>query len=179
MRIDRSKTPHSSDHQNFVGAISDLRDADVILDGQFVIIGDPRPSKHDGKPALQVRLGEWRGAHGALIEIGRLVLPPNQQVHFTRYVGSNAPKRTYEAECVLAPPNYESREHARWQGPAAEIPECLWIYSLSTLEWKRVIAAYPNGLVLYSDGTAFQSHPDRIWTGWVIPHDHEDEEANG
>ena len=161
------------------GSPEDLLEGDIVLDGQYAVL-DTKAAKHNGEDAIQLTLcdpGEYAfevPRDGIPPEKGRDTLVRGAAVRFIRETDDldfgEENEVFYELEFC------EHDEHdeysQRWDGLCKDLPVGT-ILGINTggsdavqPACKIVDSVYGNGTVLFTDGSAFQSHPDRRWTGF-------------
>ena len=89
---------------------------------------------------------------------------------FEEFDGDAAPVILPEHE--NDPHAHHGQYHQEWRGKCRDVPKDLLVaINLSSpkvvAECKIVDTVFPNGAVVFTDGTSFQSHPDKTWIGWL------------
>ena len=165
-------SPDADGYLKLEGNPDELKPGDIVLDGKYAVM-KTSPGNHNGSPATQVTLAETEeyiytaGMGLEAVERGRVVLANESWLKFERQVREMdfgvEPEIHYE---LLDDTGFESYT-TEWRGPCKELPKGLLVAIGEKGESKLVDTAYPNGAVVFSDGTLFQSHPDREWIGWL------------
>lgn len=168
----------------------------VAVDEEYAVRDKPKPANNFGRPATEFVLCEpsaydYETPRGGQPEaLGRLILDNRTQVKFRRLVevdkldAGEEPNLFYELnDCEdeygepLPPddPHYgHSAYKYEWRGPLREAPKGMLVgINLQpdgmgvVCSEKFIDSVYPTGIVLFSDGTSYQSHPDKEWIGWT------------
>lgn len=174
-------------YRKFKGSPTDVLPHDLVLEKTMVVMS-AKDSNHHGRPATELSLIE-NGED--VTPAARIVLRNNTQLYFWRQVFQDPEKELVQEpqlfeELIDCEDPYDSLdwdtdEHAghheynqEWRGNFLNVPQGMLVginlqheKSPAHCECKFVDSVYPNGSVIFTDGTAYQSHPDYEWIGWV------------
>jgi hypothetical protein len=158
------------------GSPADLQEGDIVLDGMYAVL-KKTPGNHSGEPATQLTLAyatdfimDQRDSRTPT-EQGRVVLVNNTLLRFQRMVeeidwGMEPELHWYLESCPDAG-TYEEEFPYEWRGMCKDAPTGMLVVVGDGAKAKIVDTAYPNGAVIFMDGTVLQSHPNKEWVGWL------------
>jgi hypothetical protein len=162
----------------------------------YAVRDKPKTANHFGKPATELVLCDV-GAYeyevprgGEPISPARIIFDNGMQVRFKRTVVTEnvdfgeEPEVFWElVDCFdeddddLDPDNPHHGHgayHYEWRGKCRDLPKGMLVgINLEPAgkeikpSCKIIDSVYPTGAVVFSDGTSFQSHPDKEWVGWL------------
>lgn len=178
--------PDEGGYVHFIGNPTDLQEGDLVLDGDYAVL-EKKPGEHKGLAATTITYadaGEYafenpRG--GVPHDPGRATLGNGMKIRFARLVDradvdfGAEPNIYYDHPCDN-PLHGEDGEHfqTEWRGKCRDIPKGMLVGLNLKPDWANptmtcliVDSVYATGLVLFEDGRAYQSHPDKEWVGWV------------
>lgn len=163
------------------GNPGDVLPGDRVMDQRYAVLM-AKPAEHNREPGTQLTLAktedyaDWlTGRPGDPLpkEAGRVVLGQNHKLVIVRQVADI----DFGEEDLF--PDLEFCKHEEhddynfeWYGPCRDVPRGLLVgvnLSEDSIDpaCKVVDSVYPSGAVIFTDGTVFQSHPDKKWYGYV------------
>jgi len=172
--------PDDNGDLHFEGNPYELQPGDVVLDGQYAIL-TVTPGKHNNEAATNFTycIAEeyfYEVPRGGIPkETGRATLLNNMWIRFKREVQDfdfgEEPNIFYElVDC--GHDEHDAYEY-EWRGKCKDIPKGMLVGihmdgpdDKVKMRCKIVDTTYPNGAVVFEDGTVYQSHPDKEWIGW-------------
>lgn len=178
-----SARPDEFGNMHFEGSPFDLLEGDIVLDGQYAVLHKSY-GQHNGERAVTITLCD-AGAYwyevpkgGEPEEVGRQTMKRSMRIRFTRTVQDFDFGEEDELFQELVDCQHDEHDdyNNEWRGKCKDLPAGLLVginmdpgceTKHLKMSCKIVDSAYPNGAVLFTDGTAFQSHPDKEWIGWL------------
>lgn len=170
---DKQARPSEEGWLAFVGNPYELQEGDVVLNGEYSVLRKSH-AKHNGEDATQLVLAnaeeyeyETNYLGGEPEERGRVTLLNDSSLKFERRVDHfdfGAESELHEE--MLDDTGYEDYE-TQWTGPCKDVPHGMVVVFGERAETRVIDTAYANGVVIFEDGSAYQSHPDRQWIGWI------------
>ncbi len=162
----------------FEGNPYELREGDLVQDGQYAVL-EMKSDNHDGEKATHIKLadaGEYafevpRG--GIPRSYGRSILVNTTSLRFRRLVDGSiffgVEEELYQ-ELVECDHDEHDDYNLEWRGKCRDVPKGMLVginLGSGRPSCQIVDSVYETGVVLFSDGKAYQSHPDKEWIGWV------------
>lgn len=190
MHIDRSAELDDYGYQKFIGHVTDVQDGDLVLDKTYSVTAT-KPAEHFRKPATELTLAPNPNYTVEATSVGRATLQNTQSLYFWRKVlnedslaGEEEELYTElswcgeldeEAASLTVPEHHGHSEYiTEWRGACVMAPSGMLVgINLEPVglpprpQCKIVDSVYPSGVVIFTDGDAFQSHPDKEWIGWL------------
>lgn len=163
---------------------------------EYAVRDAPKKANNFGKPATELVLAEageygYEAPRGGLPEsYARITLNDNMQVRFKRTVVTDGLDFGEEAQLFWELVDCEDPDdpetnidddhyghgayQTEWNGKLRDAPKGMLVGINLEPEGKPVKPSckildtvFDNGAVVFSDGTSYQSHPDKTWVGWV------------
>lgn len=178
-----SARPDENGNMYFEGSPFDLQEGDMVLDEEYAVLRKSY-GQHNGEKAVTITLCD-AGAYwyevprgGEPEEVGRQTLTKSMRLRFTRPVDHFDFGEEDELFYELTTCQHDEHDayDQEWRGKCKNLPQGLLVginmdpgcdSKDLKMSCKIVDSSYANGVVLFADGTAFQSHPDREWIGWL------------